>query len=334
MLDQPAALLRTLDALSAPRLELREIANGLRSGRYNRLILTGMGASHAALHHLLFRLSPHGHYPLLVDTGELLYDSQSILSDSSVVVVVSQSGRTAEVVRLLDQVGKRPVIAITNDAGSPLAQRATFSYVTAAGPEHSVICKTYITALAAMVLMADDFVGKPRDSDVALLRRAAAAMQTYLESWSEKATALAERLGGARSLVVCGRGHSLCSAEAGAMILREAARIHAESVSGAQFRHGHMEMINTGAAVLMFRGQGQAMALQDKLGQDILQRGGRLLRIGEASDSGPAGLPEVSDSMLPFLEILPVELASIGLAWRDGLDPGQFNSHPKVQTGE
>jgi glucosamine--fructose-6-phosphate aminotransferase (isomerizing) len=334
VLDQPAAILRTLDALAQPLPGVRDIANGLRGGRYNRLILTGMGASHAALHHLLFRITPHGHYPLLVDTAELLDDAESILSEGSVLVVVSQSGRTSEVVRLLDQVGNRPVIAITNDAASPLARRATFAYVTAAGDEHSVICKTYVSALAAMVLMTDDLVGRPRDADLELLRAGAGLMRAYLEQWSEKAIALAEFLGGARSLVVVGRGHSLCSSEAGAMILREASRIHAESVSGAQFRHGHMEMINSGAAVLIFRGHGQAVAHQERLAKEITQHGGRVLRIGETSDPGPASLPAVNDQLLPFLEILPVQLASIGLAWRDRLEPGLFSAHPKVRTDE
>lgn len=331
VLAQPGALRDTLAVLAAPRREVRELAARFRVGQGHRLVLTGVGASHAALNWLLFRLTPLGFCPLLVETGELLGEAGAVMNEQAVLVVVSQSGRTAEVVDLLAAAAGRTVVAVTNDPSSPLARGAAHVYATRAGGEHSVPCKTYVTALAALAALAGDFAARPRVSDLELLGAAADAMGAYLDGWEAKAAELAERLGGARSLLVCGRGYSLGSAIAGAMTLREAARTHAEAVSGAQFRHGHMEMIQSGAAVLMLRGAESSAPMQEKLARDIEERGGTVVMVGSGSD-GAARLPDCDPTTLALLEILPAQLAAIGLARRQGIEPGVFTAHQKVQT--
>jgi glucosamine--fructose-6-phosphate aminotransferase (isomerizing) len=333
VLDTPSALARTLSSLGAPLAGVRDLGAALRSGRHSRMVLTGLGASLMGLNYLLFRLTALGHGPLLVDTADLLEDDAgAILTENALLVVSSQSGRTAEVVRLLARLEQQPCVAITNDPTGPLAQRANFAYVTAAGEEHSIPCKTFVTALAAMALLACDFTGRPRAPEEAALKRAIEALGGYLARWREHAEALSERLVGARSLLICSRSHSLCAGACGALVLREAAHVHAESVSGSQFRHGHMEMLRDGAAVLLLRGYGQSVAAQDKLANDIVTHGGSVVLVGQGIPDGPGLLPEVPDTMLPLLEIVAVQLASIGLAHRLGHEPGLIRTHPKVQT--
>jgi glucosamine--fructose-6-phosphate aminotransferase (isomerizing) len=334
ILAQPAALRATIAALAEPRREARELAAGFRTGQSSRLVLTGVGASYAALNYLLFRLTPHGHMPLLVDTGELITDASAVINDGTLLVVVSQSGRTAEIVKLLVAVRGRPIIAITNDPDSPLAKAATVAYVTRAGAEHSVPCKTYVSTLAALALFADDFPARPRDADAAALARAADAMEAWLADWEAKANDIAYRLHGAKSLVVCGRGWSLCSAHAGAMTLREAARIHAEGMSGAQFRHGHMEMIRSGAAVLLFRGSDSTAPLQEKLAEEIRGKGGVVTVVSNREGEGIVVVPYEEQGVMPLMEILVAQLASVGLSWRHGMEPGVFTAHPKVLEGQ
>jgi len=334
ILDQPAAVRRTLAALREPLVAVRELANGLRSGAYSRLILTGMGGSHAALNYLLFRLTPLGHCPLMIETSDLVYDASSLINDNSVLVVISQSGRTAEVVKLLASLGSQQLVAITNDPESPLAQRANHTYLTDAGSEQTIISKTYVSALAAMSLFVADFTGKQRDADVIALEQGIIQMTVFLDGWKDKAIELASRLGGTRSLVCCGRGLSLCSALVGALTVRGAARIHAEGVSGAQFRHGHLEMINSGAAVLVFRGQGSTAQLQDKLVHEIMHHGGKVVVVGEVPAQGAALLPPSQPQSLPLLEIVVAQLAAIGLGWQHGVDPGVISLTPKVQSSE
>ncbi|MBA3707391.1 MAG: SIS domain-containing protein [Planctomycetes bacterium] len=333
ILAQPAALRASLAGFADPK-GLKEIATGLKSRKFPRLVLTGMGMSYAALNYLVFRLTQMGTCPILVETSELLYDAASIITDKTLLIVASQSGQSGEIVKLLGMVDKSRVIAITNNPDSPLAKGSAFAYITAAGAEHSVPCKTYLSALAAMAALANDLTGKSRAKDMDLIAAAATHIEAYLATWEQKARELADRLDGCTSMVMCGRGFSVSSALAGAHTLRDAAKIHAEGLSAAQFRHGHMEMIGRGFAVFIYRGAETTAGLQEKLAADIQAAGGNVVMISDNGAHGARLIASCEPQILPFLEILPAQLASVGLAWKNGREPGHFASHNKVTTSE
>jgi len=97
---------------------------------------------------------------LLVETSELIHFLPRLLDQGTLVIAVSQSGKSAETVRLLDlPERKSPVIGVTNGADSPLATRADASVVTRAGSEFSVSCKTYVTAIAVLTWLGDLLCG-------------------------------------------------------------------------------------------------------------------------------------------------------------------------------
>ena len=101
ILAQPDAVLNTLAGLGA-NAGIAQLGAALRSGASRRLVLTGMGASLYALVPLQLRLIQAGMAPLLIETGELLHHAPGLLAADAVVVAVSQSGRSAETVRLME----------------------------------------------------------------------------------------------------------------------------------------------------------------------------------------------------------------------------------------
>ena len=120
-------------------------------------VLTGMGSSFHALHPLHVRLIGRGIWSTLVETSELIHHQLELLGPGTLLVVVSQSGRSAETVRLLEAKSGSPVVGVTNTAGSPLATAADATVFTRAGEEASVSCKTYVAALLALA-----WLGSPR----------------------------------------------------------------------------------------------------------------------------------------------------------------------------
>ena len=112
ILDQPRALAETLKGLE-PQPRLEELGSRLKSGTLARLVLTGMGSSCHALHPLNVELLDRGLSPMLIETSELIHYGLKLLDPSTLVVAVSQSGRSAEIVRLLELNAKRAsVIAV------------------------------------------------------------------------------------------------------------------------------------------------------------------------------------------------------------------------------
>lgn len=334
ILAQPQALAATLQQLPPVVAEVRALAAQLAAGKFSRIVLTGMGGSLAALYPLWYRLIQAGHTPHLIETSELLYDAAGLITADTLLVIVSQSGRSAEIVRLIQQYSAATVLAVTNSADSPLAQAGAATVLTAAGVESNVSCKTYVTALAALAMVSDALAPLPGESaGWEKLHEAVEVMSRYLASWEERANQLSQLLT-SDEVILCGRGISLASVHYSALILKEAAKINAQGLSAPQVRHGPLELAITPIQVLVYEGQGETAALNRRLVEDFSGAGGRAFLIGETSPHESLRLPGVPAVALPLMEILPPQLLSLGLAWRKQLEPGKFYVGSKITTVE
>ena len=148
ILDQPQALRDTVEALTASS-ELASVGEKLREGRFDRIILTGMGGSYQILHPLHLRLTHGGFNAIMVETSELIHSMPQVLNQRNLVIAVSQSGSSAETVRLMDRKGPF-YIGVTNTPSSPLAARCQITLLTKAGEEGGVACKTAVALLTAL----------------------------------------------------------------------------------------------------------------------------------------------------------------------------------------
>lgn len=321
VLGQPAALSNTLAGLET---------FARPACRFKRVVLTGMGSSFHALHPLHLRLIESGISSVMAETSELVHYMPALIAPDSLLVVVSQSGASAEVIRLLDAAGGRsPVIAVTNTAGSPLAAGSEYVVETRAGEEATVSTKTYVATLAALEWLGAVLTGVESSPILAALRRACNEMAEYLSGWEAHVRSLAEFLGGVDHLFLVGRGASLASAGTGGLILKEAAHFPAEGMSSAAFRHGPLEMVRPGILVCVFAGAAHTIGLNRRLAVDVEAAGGKVAWIGEDSE-----MQALRVAALPLLEILPVQMISIALAARAGREPGVFARLTKVTTVE
>ena len=133
VLDQPRALQATLTALHIPE-SFPSLLQRLERGEWRRIVLTGMGSSFWALYPLHMQLVANGFASILLETSELLYYFPKLFDRETLMMVVSQSGESAEIVRLLDENrGRAHLIAVTNTPDSPLARKSDAVLLTTAG---------------------------------------------------------------------------------------------------------------------------------------------------------------------------------------------------------
>ena len=334
ILDQPRALEETLARLEVPDT-LQRFAGRLREGEFKTVVLTGMGSSFHALHPLNLELIDHGFTPMMVETSELLHYQNRLFDPETLIVAVSQSGQSAEVVRLLEMNrGKSPVIAVTNTPGSPLAEQADVTILSQAGDEFSVSCKTYLAALMGLRWLGDVMCERDLQHTRAELNAAAPAVGDYLAHWKEYVQELARMLQGARHLFLVGRGPSLAAVGTGALTIKESDHFHAEGMSSAAFRHGPFEMLSEETFVLVFAGADKTRELNQSLFADIREKGGRAELVGDGAASASCLLPSAPRSIRPILEILPVQMVTLALAAQVGREPGRFELASKVTTKE
>jgi glucosamine--fructose-6-phosphate aminotransferase (isomerizing) len=332
LLDQPSALQATLDGLNK-NPPLSTMLNLLKSGKFQRVILTGMGSSFHGLYPLQLRLFALPIGVIRLETAELIHYAQRLIDPANLVVAVSQSGQSVEVVRLLELTkGRVTTIGVTNTAGSALAEGASLAVLTHAGEEATVSCKTYISALAALTWLGDQLLGEK--THFPALRGVPQKVADYWSGWQDSVEILSQKLRGVENLFLLGRGSSLSAACAGALIIKESARFGAEGMNCAAFRHGPLEVISPHTFALVYRGDDNSAAMNERMVQDILKMNGQAELVGMGEGSPPFHLPVSKNPALPILEILAAQMISLALAKIGGFEAGRFVHASKVTTTE
>ncbi len=334
LLEQPEALRNACAGLEDDS-RFGPLARGLDEGKYRRVVLTGMGSSLYALNPLHLALSDHGFISQMVETSELVHYMERLLEPRTLLIAVSQSGRSAEILRLLDlAAGRTVIVGVTNDERSPLALKSDVVLPMRAGAEFTVSCKTYVTSLLVLEWLGANLCGCDLQQAGAELRQAAPAAAAYLANWRSHVASLTDLTRGVRQLFVSGRGASLAAARTGGLILKESARFAAEAMSCAAFRHGPFEMLDAGVLVLVFAGDERTAMLNRKLADDVRAAGGRAAVVEQDAPEEVFRLPAVPGSVRPIVEILPLQMLSLALAAANGHEAGRFELASKVTSVE
>ena len=333
LLDQPRVLQQTLAGLQESE-KLTDLARDLDRGRFRRVVLTGMGASFHSFLPLYFSLNRRCVTTLLVETSELIHSMPQAIDAGTLLIILSQSGRSVEALRLLDMRGGAPVIAVTNHADAPLPQQADAVVLTQAGEEASVSCKTFVASVLALQWLRGVLCAEDRSRVADELHQAAPATEAYLKNWRHHVEELSSATQQMKDLFLVGRGDSLASVGTGGLILKESAHFHAEGMSSAAFRHGPFEMTGPGVSLLIMEGDRAAAPLNKGLADDFRKAAGQAELIGPNASLAACRLPGPWSLASPVLEILPVQMLSLALAARANREPGKFQLITKVTTVE
>ena len=337
ILAQPSALRDLLG--SYPKRALEEYYGDLINGKFDRIIVTGMGASLNAAYPAVIQLCSQQVPVQFVNAAELYHFMDKMVGNQSLLWMNSQSGRSAELVNLLDRFTTHPpasILAFVNDISSPMAARAEVSIDIHAGSEATVSTKTYVNMLASNLLAAIQLTGGDVDMVLEDLLTAADAMEGYLSVWQRRMDELDKAIDEFDQLFILGRGSSMSAVWNGCLINKEAAKSSFEGMNSADFRHGPLELVTPGFAAIIFAGSPSTAGLNRNLGLDIISHGGSVLCVDSNPDTAlpTLVLPKVSEYARPLLEILPLQMLTLVMARRKGLQVGEFRYLGKVTDRE
>lgn len=335
ILEQPAACERTELALAASKRQAAELRHLVETNAFDRIVITGMGSSYHALHPLQIRLSRAGSFVQMIETSELLSYYPETLGKRTLTVAVSQSGESAEIVRLLrDKLASGPIVGITNSPGSTLASNSNIAILTAAGQEATVSCKTYLATLQALHWLGSTLLGHDPAQTQSELQEATTGVRSYLTEWESHTGWFVDELEGIRQIFVTGRGWSLATAGTGGLILKESVRYSAEGMSSAAFRHGPLEMLTRELLTCICLGDFRTASLNRRLHEDVLRAQGKSFLLDADSDQPALQLSKVLPELLPMVEMLPIQMISLALGARLGQEAGRFALASKITSIE
>ena len=326
ILRQPKELQRTIDfLLGAGRPTLDAATTAIRRARH--VYLTGIGSSwHAVLTAgPFFHLAARPVY--MQDASELL--QFATIPPDSVMIVISRSGRSVEIVNLLAKVRNRgvTVIGITNSNDGPLAREAQISIVVPIEMDHAISVNTYSTLAATAGILASAVVGSWNAALAASLSGVVERTASAIPVWQAQIADTPWLAPGAVFYFLA-RGSSLGSCQEARLLWEEGVKSPATAMGTGSFRHGPQEMVSKEMRFGMWI-DGERMRGQDlAVARDLRKMGASVMVIGQdlPKDAGDLvfQLPSVPPNWQFLIDIIPAQLAAERLARLSGVDCDSF----------
>ena len=350
--EQPEAVKKTI----APRIyegmptleECGMTEEQLR--KYKNIFVVACGtAMHAGLVGK-YVIEKIGRIPVTVDVASEFRYRNPIVSPDDLVILVSQSGETAdtlEALRLSKRLGA-DTLAIVNAKGSSIAREADMVLYTHAGPEISVAStKAYMVQLAVFYLIAFELsYARGAISEekcrkyIKLLENVPNEIKAMLEN-PEKSQYVASKLIASENLLYIGRGLDYALSMEGSLKLKEISYIHSESYAAGELKHGTISLVTDGMPVI-------AVATQDEIYdktvsnvKEVKARGAYTIMITKenhipASDVSDFTItvPDTDGLLMPMIAIIPLQLIAYYTADLKGNDVDKPRNLAKSVTVE
>ncbi len=288
--------------------------------------------------------------PVEVDVASEFRYRNPILEEGSMVIVISQSGETADTLAALREAKARgfKVLGIVNVVGSSIAREADACLYTWAGPEIAVATtKAYSAQLTALYMLAMKFakvrgtITEEKFQEMLGDLRCLPDQIELLLGQKEKVQHFANRYLGARDIFFIGRGIDYAISLEGSLKLKEISYIHSEAYAAGELKHGTISLIEDGTLVV-------ALATQPNLFQktisnivEVKSRGAFVMAITNEENKA---MEKVSDYTLyipetnPFftnsLAIIPLQLFAYYVAVGRGCDVDKPRNLAKSVTVE
>ena len=288
--------------------------------------------------------------PVEVDIASEFRYRNPLVTEKSLVIIVSQSGETADTLAALrdcNRIGAR-TLAITNVVGSTISREANDVIYTMAGPEIAVAStKAYTTQVVVMHLLALYFgkiKGILEETKEKEIVRALLILPDRIEKLleeKENIEGIARLLAKEEDLFFLGRGMDYALALEGSLKLKEISYIHCEAYAGGELKHGTIALIEPGTKVIGLFTQGD---LKDKMVSNMVEvkaRGANIIGLGyhgEELDKSvfdyEIRIPQISDIVAPVLAVVALQLLAYYTAKEKGCDIDKPRNLAKSVTVE
>ncbi len=343
ILQQPVALNDTLAFYESGegRNLLQRAVNLCQGVEIAGILLAGMGSSFFTSYLASCLLSANGITAFAINASELLHYHFSLLRKDTVLVGVSQSGESYEVVELLKKLPRGvPCLSVTNESSSSLAKMGREVLLAKAGHEDMTSTKTYISIGLVKLIFSWALAGKWNGVKIGEIRQLIDNFEQLLESHQEWMPEISRFFGPYDYIELIGRGPTYSSVQQGALMFKEAVRNPAGGSLGGEFRHGPMEMVGERFTAVVFAPQGKTFNQSLKMAKDIARFKGKVMIVTnkdvDLSDPNMYvfRLKVLDEYLFAIGSIIPLQFMVNARAIELGREPGYFTRGAKITKTE
>ena len=285
-----------------------------------------------------------------VDVASEFRYRDPILNENTLMIIISQSGETADTLAALRLCKERGVrtVGIVNVVGSSIAREADATMYTWAGPEISVATtKAYSTQLAACYLLATEFArvrGTLADGQYEQLVAELEALPEKIEKTladKERIQWFASKYANAKDAFFIGRGLDYAVALEGSLKFKEISYIHSEAFAAGEMKHGPISLVENGTLVVGILTQPDLFEKSVSNMVEVKSRGAFLMGLttyGNYSIEDTAGftvyVPKTDPHFATSLSVIPLQLLAYYVSCAKGLDVDKPRNLAKSVTVE
>jgi glucosamine--fructose-6-phosphate aminotransferase (isomerizing) len=287
--------------------------------------------------------------PVEVDIASEFRYRDPILKANDLVIIISQSGETADTLAALRLARSRGVktLAVVNVVGSSIAREADYVIYTWAGPEIAVAStKAYSVQLTVMYLLAAKIAFENAAIDKAQLEKLCEQLLKLPEAvgkmleQQENCQHLASLYQNAHSLFFIGRGMDYAVSMEGSLKLKEISYLHSEAYAAGELKHGTISLIVDGTPVVAVATQKKLIEKTISNIKEVKARGARVLLVCRQGEKGADAadefieLPDMPDIFMPSLAVVPLQMFAYYMAVLHGCDVDKPRNLAKSVTVE
>ena len=350
MAEQPSVIMSALEAyldVSAAGLRLPDGADfaGIR-----RVVMVACGTAFYACQVAKYWFEQIGRIPVEIDIASEFRYRKPVLERDDMVIVVSQSGETADTLAALRHVEGQVArtLAVVNVPTSSIAREADVVVPILAGPEIGVASTKAFTAQLLVLLLLSAKAGSDRRRlDEAALRSLVVQVKAIPGFMSQTLdreadyACVAEVLAKSDSVLFLGRGVMFPMALEAALKLKEISYIHAEGYAAGELKHGPIALVEKALPVVIMAPKDELFEKTISNMQEVMARHGQVIILTDAEGAGFAGsahrtivMPKVSDVIAPLVYAIPVQMLAYHTALARGTDVDQPRNLAKSVTVE
>ena len=359
--EQPSALTETLVGRMAQEsndVRLDDVGFSVAKWRrFKSVCLLGCGTSwHAGLAGK-YMIESLARIPVQVDYASEFRYRSPVVDPDTLVVVITQSGETADTVAAQRQAREMglEVVTLTNVVGSMTTRLADGVLYTRAGPEIGVAStKAFVTQMAALYLLAlqlgeaHQTIGADEMAEALSELRALPPKLEHVLAMDDQIHQIAQKLFHSSDFLFLGRGIHYPIALEGALKLKELSYIHASGYPAGEMKHGPNALIDGDLPVVFVATEDKKRESSRQIREKVLSnmrevksRDGIIVSVAVEGDTEVAEqsdyclfVPPASEFLLPILEVVPLQLLAYQIAVLRGCDVDQPRNLAKSVTVE
>ena len=288
--------------------------------------------------------------PVITDIASEFRYSDNFVDEHSLVILVSQSGETADTLAVLrdSKTKGAKILAITNVVGSSISREADEVFYTWAGPEIAVAStKAYTTQITSLYMIALNFALEKGTitreeylSTIEKMKELPEKIQKVLDN-QDKIKETAERIVSKEHVFFLGRGVDYSLAMEGSLKLKEVSYIHSEAFAAGELKHGTIALIEEGTPVISIATQENLFEKMVSNMQEVKARGAFVASIAQEHNRSVEKvsdeviyIPNCDDMLVPIVAVVPMQLLAYYVSTMKGLDVDKPRNLAKSVTVE